>query len=154
MNNCHAAILAFAAALMLLPQSLPAQAPTEVVVTAADSIAFHPHPTEKDARMAVLFGNPSEAGYFLMRIEFPPGWTGPPHTHPNAELLMVRSGACYIATGDDLSREVATELRPGSFAAVPARTPMRGFAGEEPCVVDVQGQGPFTANNLNLDEGE
>jgi len=152
MNKAYIVIAILIAASTSPPQALQAQAPAEVIVVAADSIQFRPHPTEKDARMAVLFGNPAEAGYFLMRIEFPPGWTGPPHMHPNAELLMVRSGACYVATGHDLSREAATELPPGSFAAVPARTPMRGFAGEEPCVVDVQGQGPFTAGAVTAEE--
>jgi len=149
MNTTHTVIAFLLAASVTLPQGVQAQDPAEAVVLPADSIRFHPHAPEKDAQIAVLYGNPREEGYFLIRLAFAPGWTGRPHTHPVAELLMVRSGTCYVAMGDDLSREAAGKLSPGSFAAVPAGTPMRGFAGEEPCVLDVQGQGPFTAQYLD-----
>lgn len=149
MNKAYIVIAVLTAASTSAPQNLQAQAPAEVIMIAADSVHFRPHPPEKDAQIAVLYGNPREEGHFVIRLQFAPDWNGRPHTHPVSEMLMVRSGTCYVALGDDLSREAAVELRPGSFAAVPAGTPMRGFAGEEPCVVDVHGQGPFTADYLD-----
>ena len=42
------------------------------------------------AKAAVLEGDPSKADSFTMRIEFPPQYTIPVHTHPAVELARRR----------------------------------------------------------------
>jgi len=152
MKNILITIVVPFAACVFLSDGVQAQDAAEVTVLTPDSLEFRPHPAEKDGQIATLYGNPGEAGHFVIRVKYAPGWAGRPHTHGVTELLVVRSGTCYVALGDDLSREAATELPAGSFAAVPAGTPMRGFASDEPCVVDVQGQGPFTSHYLDEHE--
>ena len=51
------------------------------------------------ARMAVLEGDPTKEGPFVVRFQFPEGYHVPPHTHPKTERVTVISGTLYLATG-------------------------------------------------------
>ena len=146
------AVIGFVA---LLPQPMRGQEqPAEgVKALAPDALTWQPFQGDPAARIAMLYGNPAEAGHYIVRFKLPPNWSGRPHTHGGAELLTVHSGTCYLAHGNELTREAATKLVPMAFMALPAGTKMRAFTGEEECVVDVQGQGPFTTQYLD-EEGD
>src|SRR5687768_728164 len=45
------------------------------------------------AKIAILNGDPKKEGLFTMRLQFPPGFKIPPHTHPGAEHVTVISGS-------------------------------------------------------------
>src|SRR6059036_1482468 len=57
------------------------------------------------AKMAVLEGDPTKAGQFVVRFQFPEGYHIPPHTHPKTERVTVISGALYFATAEALDRQ-------------------------------------------------
>ena len=44
------------------------------------------------AKMAVLEGDPTKEGPFVVRFQFPDGYHIPPHTHPKTERVTVISG--------------------------------------------------------------
>ena len=135
----------------LLPHALQGQAAHAhgVKSVTPEALSWQPVEGDPEARMAVLYGNPAEAGHFIVRFKLPPSWTGRPHTHGNTELITVHSGTCYVAHGDELTREAAMKLSPGAFIAMPAGTRMRGFTGKDGCVADVQGEGPITTQYLD-----
>ena len=135
----------------LLPHAVQGQDYQEQVVTTVtpDALAWEPVEGDPGELLAVLYGNPDEAGHFVVRAKLPPSWVGRPHTHGNTELLTVHSGTCYLAHGDVLTREAAIKLSTGTLIAMPAGTKMRGFTGEDGCVVDVQGEGPLTTQYLD-----
>ncbi len=135
----------------LLPHALQGQAAQAqgVEIVTPDALSWQPVEGEPEARMAVLYGNPAEAGHFIVRFKLPPSWVGRPHTHGSTELLTIHSGMCYLAFGDALTREAAKKFSPGAFVACPAGTKMNAFTGEDECVVDVQGQGPLTTQYLD-----
>lgn len=139
----------------LLPHALQGQAEETgaVEAVAPDELTFQPYEEDPGARIAVLYGNPAESGPFVVRFKLPPEWTGRPHTHGGTELVTFLSGTCYFAHGDPLTREAAKKMPPGSFIALPAGTRMRGFSGEQGCVVDVHGEGPFTTRYLDEEGG-
>ncbi len=114
-----------------------------------EALSWQPVEGDPEARITVLYGNPDEAGHFVVRFKLPPSWASRPHTHGGTELVTFRSGMCYIAHGDALTREAAKKLSPGAFIAMPAGTKMRGFTGDDGCVVGVQGQGPLTTQYLD-----
>ena len=135
----------------LLPHALQGQATQAqgVKTLTPEALSWQPVEGETEMRMAVLYGNPAEAGHYIVRFKLPPSWAGRPHTHGGTELLTIHSGMCYLAYGDELTREAAKKFSPGAFVAFPAGTKMRGFTGEDECVVDVQGQGPLTTQYLD-----
>ncbi len=127
----------------------PAYAEQGVKTVTPEALSWQPVEGNPALRIAVLYGNPDEAGHFVVRIKLPPSWADRPHTHGVMELVTVRSGMCYVAYGDALTREAAKKLSPGVFIAMPAGTKMRAFTGKDGCVVDVQGQGPLTTQYLD-----
>src|SRR5256885_16536415 len=79
-----------------------------------------PAPIPLGAKMAVLEGDPTKEGPFVVRFQFPEGYHVPPHTHPKTERVTVISGVLYLATGEALDRGTAKKLPAGSFGYWPA----------------------------------
>lgn len=131
----------------LFPQMLEAQSSSDVIAVEPDQVEWQK--SEEGFDMAVLYGDPSSEGHYVIRFKLPPNWEGRPHTHGGAEIVSVHSGTMYFAYGENLSREASKPLGPGSFIALPAATKMRPFTGEEEAIVEVQGQGPFTTEYLD-----
>jgi len=78
-----------AAGLCLLPALAPAPAfadPAahgEHIMVEPDKLAWKDNPTlPPGAKIAILEGNPREAGLFAFRLKFPAGYRIPPHMHP------------------------------------------------------------------------
>src|SRR5690242_8554353 len=81
------------------------------------SIEWKPGPAAipLGAKMAVLEGDPTKEGPFVVRFQFPDGYHIPPHTHPKTERVTVISGALLLAAGESLDRNSAKKLPAGSF---------------------------------------
>jgi quercetin dioxygenase-like cupin family protein len=56
------------------------------------------------AKMAVLEGDPTKEGPFVVRFQFHEGYHIPPHTHPKTERVTVISGTLFLAMGENLDR--------------------------------------------------
>ncbi len=59
------------------------------------------------AKLAVLDGDPSKEGPFVMRLRLPDGYSIPPHTHPKTERLTVITGTFNIAMGETPDKKSA-----------------------------------------------
>lgn len=100
------------------------------------------------AQAIVLEGDPTKAELFTVRLRFPNDYRIPPHFHSAWEHITVISGIFHVGMGDTFDPSRFTELRAGSFAALP--TGMRHFAhtvGET--VVQLHGMGPWTVTYVN-----
>lgn len=99
--------------------------------------------------MAVISGNPNEAGPFTVHLRVPNDYRFPPHTHPAAENVTTVSGLLHVGMGRtyDLSGNV-TELRPGQSIDLPANDPHFAHAAGE-TVIEVRSTGPFQVNYVN-----
>jgi len=100
------------------------------------------------AQAIILEGDPTKAELFTIRLKFPNNYVVPPHHHPAWEHITVISGILHLGMGDRFTMANATELRAGSFAAVPSG--MRHFVhtvGET--IVQLHGMGPFVLTYVN-----
>lgn len=130
--------------------SAPAKGPGTHVVYQQDDIVWQPAPAslKAGAQLAVLEGNPAEAGVFTMRIKLPDGYTIPPHWHPNVERVTVFSGVFNLGTGETMDRETTHALTAGSYTSMPAE--MRHYVyAEGETVVQVTSIGPWAINYVN-----
>jgi quercetin dioxygenase-like cupin family protein len=100
------------------------------------------------AKMAVLEGDPTKEGPFVVRFQFPEGYHVPPHTHPKTERVTVISGALYLATGDALDRNSAKKLPAGSFGYWPAGMKHTAWSEGE-TIIQLHGVGPWQINYVN-----
>jgi len=100
------------------------------------------------AKMAVLEGDPTKEGMFVVRFQFPEGYHLAPHTHPKTERVTVISGALYLATGESLDRNSAKKLPAGSFGYWPAGMKHAAWSEGE-TVIQLHGVGPWQINYVN-----
>lgn len=100
------------------------------------------------ATVAVLEGDITKEGPFVIRLRMPDGYKIPPHTHPKVERLTVISGTFSIVMGDDLDPTKATRLPAGSFGYWAAG--MKHVVWTEgDTVVQLHGIGPWSINYVN-----
>jgi len=69
----------------------------------------------KGARIAVLQGDPSKPGPFVIRLMVPTGYMIPPHWHTQDESLTVISGTFYFGTGKKVETSKTHTLTAGGF---------------------------------------
>ena len=102
----------------------------------------------KGAEFAVLSGDPSKDGLYVVRLRMPAGYKIPAHNHPTTEYVTVISGSFNIGMGDKLDAQKGKALRPGGFAEAPAKMNHYAWTSAE-TVVQVHGQGPFAITYVN-----
>src|SRR5262245_58602266 len=105
----------------------PARSEGEHTAMAPDAIKWGDAPPvlNKGAKMAVLYGDPSKPGLFIVRLKMPANYKIMPHSHPTDENVTVVSGAFALGMGDKLDPK--TKAMPaGSFFSMPAK--MHHFA--------------------------
>jgi hypothetical protein len=102
----------------------------------------------KGAQIAVLQGDPSKPGPFVIRVQAPAGYKVPPHWHSQDEYLTVISGTFYIGMGDHYEPSTARGLTAGGFHFLPGKAHHYVYA-KKPTVVQVNGNGPFDITYIN-----
>ena len=102
----------------------------------------------KGAQFAVLSGDPSKAGLYVIRLKMPANYQIPAHHHPTAENVTVLSGSFHAGMGDKMDQHKAQALEPGGFAALPANMNHYAWAASD-TVIQVHGEGPFAITYVN-----
>jgi anti-sigma factor ChrR (cupin superfamily) len=137
------AIFACAALLLTGPVHGFAQSGHVDLITGPDGVKWGPAPTlPAGAQMAVLSGDPSKDGPFVLRLKMPADYKVPAHSHPTAEHVTVLSGNFHAGMGDKLDTSKGQALQPGGFVAMPANMHHFAWTTSE-TVLQVHGTGPF-----------
>jgi quercetin dioxygenase-like cupin family protein len=63
------------------------------------------------AQMAVVSGDPSKDGLYVVRLKMPANYQIPAHNHPTTEYVTVLSGDFHIGMGDRLDRKKVRRCR-------------------------------------------
>ncbi len=102
----------------------------------------------KGAQMAVLSGDPSKAGVFVIRLKVPAGYKFAAHHHPTDEYVTVLEGDMSLGMGDKLDETKGAALAAGGFAMAPAN--MNHYAWSKTgAVIQISAQGPFAMTYVN-----
>jgi hypothetical protein len=115
-----------------------------------DQVSWGPAPPvlPPGAKLAVLEGNPAEAGPFTMRLLLPDRYRIPPHYHPVIEHVTVLKGAFKVGMGEKYDPSAMTRLPAGTFAALQPGT--RHFAeAQGETVLQLHGVGPWGLTYVN-----
>ena len=125
------------------------QKPGFVRLTPGD-IRWQDVPDSPGVQQALLFGDPSKPGLYVIRVRFPPYTMDVPHWHPNARYVTVLEGTWYTGTGDTFDLQHAVALEPGSVMLHPAKAAhWDGSARNESVVVQIVGDGPGTTTQVD-----
>ena len=122
----------------------------EHVSLSADQLKWQAAPPAfpKGAQIAVLSGDPSKEGLYVIRPKAPAGYKVAPHSHPFDEHVTVISGSFIIEMGDKIDEKKGTALKPGGFAKVSKGMVHYAMFPEE-TVVQIHGQGPQALTYVN-----
>jgi quercetin dioxygenase-like cupin family protein len=100
------------------------------------------------AQIAVIKGDPTKEGMYVVRLKVPAGFKIAPHTHPNDENVTVLSGSFNIGTGDKPDPEKGTLVKAGGYSYV-----MNGMSHyawfTEDSVLQLHGMGPQGVTYIN-----
>jgi len=125
-------------------------APSSEGSYAPETIEWKPGPPSlpAGAKIAVLEGDPTKEGPFVMRLQAPAGYHIAPHTHPKTERVTVISGTMLLAMGDNLDRSAAKTLNAGTYAFWPAGMKHTAWF-DGATIIQLHGIGPWQINYLN-----
>jgi quercetin dioxygenase-like cupin family protein len=94
-------------------------------------------------RLAVIVGQPSEAGPYTIRVRAPRGVKLMPHRHPEDRVYTVISGVFYIGVGDQFDSDKLQAYPPGSVIVLPGNTWHFHWAKSSEYVTQVTAIGPL-----------
>jgi hypothetical protein len=121
--------------------------PAAVVFTLPDKIEWKGTGL---SRQAIMVGDPSKPGPYIVIQKWLPGGMSRPHFHPNDRFITVLKGTWWVGTG--------TKFAPGSTVPMPAGTFVKHFgkqvhydgAKDEETVLLITGEGPATSTQAEV----
>jgi quercetin dioxygenase-like cupin family protein len=109
-----------------------------------ENIAWKPFPAfPPSARLAVLVGEPAQAGPYVIRVKLPSGEKLMPHRHPEDRIYTVMSGVFYIGLGDQFDGDKVEAYPPGSVIVLPGDTWHFHWAKSGDYITQVTAIGPL-----------
>jgi hypothetical protein len=97
---------------------------------------------------AVLFGDPSQPGPYVMRLKWLPGNMSRPHVHNFDRFFVVISGTWWVGTGNTFDPNSTVPVPAGSYVIHRAGGAHYDGAKDEEAVIQVWGMGPVTTTSV------
>ena len=94
-------------------------------------------------RLAIVVGQPSEAGPYTIRVRVPHGVKIMPHRHAEDRVYTVMAGVFYIGLGDQFDADKLQAYPPGSVIVLPGNTSHFHWAKSSEYVTQVTAIGPL-----------
>ena len=115
-----------------------------------EDIEWKPFPAfPPQARLAVLVGEPTQHGPYVIRVMLPTGAKLMPHRHPEDRIYTVMSGVFYIGLGDQFDGDKMQAFPPGSVIVLPGDTWHFHWAKAGEYVTQVTAIGPLGLEYLD-----
>jgi quercetin dioxygenase-like cupin family protein len=120
-------------------------------VIRAENIAWKPFPAfPTPARLAVLVGDPTKRGPYVIRVRMPGDVKMMPHRHLEDRIYTVISGVFYVGIGEAFDESKLTAHAPGSVLVLPAGTAHFHWARSGEYIAQVTAIGPLGLEYVDL----
>jgi quercetin dioxygenase-like cupin family protein len=103
-------------------------------------------------RLAVVVGQPSEPGPYVIRVKVPAGVKLMPQRHPEDRIYTVMSGVFYIGLGDEFDGDTVKAYPPGSVIVLPGDTWHFHWAKSGEYVTQVTATGPLGLEYMHSED--
>jgi quercetin dioxygenase-like cupin family protein len=107
-----------------------------------DQVVWKDVPNGLGVQAAVVSGDPSKPGVYVVRVKFPPGISSAPHVHAEDRYAVVLKGTWYTGTDADWDPAKAVALPAGSFMKHPAGAVHFDGARDGEVILQIVGIGP------------
>jgi quercetin dioxygenase-like cupin family protein len=115
-----------------------------------EAIDWKPFPAfPASVRLAVLVGQPSAPGPYVIRVKVPAGVKLMPHKHPEDRVYTVMSGVFYIGLGSEFDPDKLEAYPPGAVIVLPGNTPHFHWARSGEYITQVTAIGPLGIEYLH-----
>jgi len=94
---------------------------------------------------AVLFGDPSKPGPYVVGLKWLPGNMSRPHFHPNDRYIVVLSGVWWMGSGTKFDPDNTVPLPAGTTVIHPAKGIHFDGAKQIDAILLIHGIGPATS---------
>jgi quercetin dioxygenase-like cupin family protein len=112
------------------------------VIVKPNEIVYEKNPAGSGPDLAVIAGDPTKEGFYIIRARFAPGVMSQPHFHPNDRHVTVISGTWWAGKGPNFDPNSTTPLGPGSYMLHPAGEIHYDGAKDVEAIVEIKGIGP------------
>jgi hypothetical protein len=127
-----------------------AQVTAESIVKLPGEIVFKPPATGPGPEAAVLYGDPSKPGVFVMRVRFPKGHKVTPRWRPDEwRTAVVLSGTFYYGLGDRWDESKLVVYPPGTFFSHPSKHPHFAWAKDGVVIIQFTAMGPTSVTQIS-----
>jgi hypothetical protein len=99
----------------------------------------------RGSEQAIMAGDPSKPGIYVVLQKWLPHNNSRPHFHPNDRFIHVISGTWWVNTGPKYDFENAKPVPAGSFVTHFGKEIHYDGAKDEECVLEIVGMGPATS---------
>ena len=140
------------AALLIASPSWSAPSEKDFIVALPENIVWKD--AGKGVKIAVVYGDTSKAGQYVIRAHFPPGVMSSPHFHAEDRHVTVIQGTWFAGKDESWDPTATQPLRAGSYMFHPAGGVHYDGAGEEGAIVQIVGMGPSKTTFLFPKEGD
>lgn len=134
--------LAIAVGLSLAPAKATDLNPAALVYKLPSQITWSDDPA--GAKIAVLLGDPSKPGLYIVLVRWTAHHMSRPHWHPNDRFITVLSGTWWVGTGSKFDPDNTVPLPEGSFVTHFGKQVHYDGAKDGDTVLQIVGQGPAT----------
>jgi quercetin dioxygenase-like cupin family protein len=118
-----------------------------------EEVDWKPFPSfPPSARLAILVGEPAQAGPYTIRVKVPKGVKLMPHRHPEDRVYTVISGAFYVGLGDEFDPEKLQAYPPGAVIILPGDTSHFHWAKSGEYVTQVTAIGPLGLEYIDAED--
>ena len=116
----------------------------------SEDVHWKPFPAfPPTARLAILVGDPTKSGPYVIRVKLPNGVKLMPHKHPEDRIYTVLSGVFYIGVGAVFDESKLIAYAPGSVVVLPGGQPHFHWAKSGEYVTQVTAIGPLGLDYVN-----
>lgn len=95
----------------------------------------------RGAQLAVVKGDPTKEGMYVVRLKVPAGFRIASHRHPNDENVTVLSGSFNIGAGDKFDDKAGELVKAGGYSYVAKGMTHYAWFTED-TVIQLHGMGP------------
>lgn len=101
--------------------------------------------------VAIVSGDPSQPGPYVIRMRMPSGMKIAPQRHPDARELTIVKGIFWSATGESYNWRDMNEYKAGTVIQKPAGDPFYGWA-RTGVILEEKGTGPTKIEYVHEDD--
>src|SRR3954470_14882363 len=115
-----------------------------------EDVDWKPFPAfPPSVRLAIVVGEPTKPGPYVIRVKVPSGVKLMPHSHPEDRVYTVISGVFYIGLGDEFDADKLQAYPPGGVIVLPGNTPHFHWARSGEYISQVNATGPLGLEYLD-----